>query len=75
MAQIKVFYEPKMELLTVFWQSPRKNQICSELDDGIILIKDADTNEAIGIELLSYHHWDDRLGASQLGAEYKCLGE
>ena len=60
MAQIKVFYEPKMELLTVFWQSPRKNQICSELDDGIILIKDADTNEAIGIELLSYHHWDDR---------------
>ena len=43
MAQIKVLYEPKMELLTVFWQSPRKNQICSELDDGIILIKDADT--------------------------------
>ena len=60
MAQIKVFYEPKMELLTVFWQSPRKNQICSELDDGIILIKDAETNEAIGIELLSYHPNDDR---------------
>lgn len=54
MAQIKIFYEPKMELLTVFWQAPRKNQICSELDDGIVLIKDADTDEAIGIELLSY---------------------
>ena len=62
MAQIKVFYEPKMELLTVFWQSPRKNQICSELDDGIILIKDADTNEAIGIELLSYSLPSVRLG-------------
>jgi hypothetical protein len=60
MAQIKVFYEPKMELLTVFWQAPRKNQICSELDDGIVLIKDADTDEAIGIELLSYHPNDDR---------------
>ena len=61
MAQIKVFYEPKMELLTVFWQAPRKNQICSELGNGIVLIKDADTDEAIGIELLSYHPKDDRL--------------
>jgi hypothetical protein len=60
MAQIKVFYEPKMELLTVFWQTPRKNQICSELNDGIILIKDADTDEVIGVELLSYHPQDDR---------------
>jgi hypothetical protein len=60
MVQIKVFYEPKMELLTVFWQAPRKNQICSELNDGIILIKDADTDEVIGVELLSYHPQDDR---------------
>ena len=60
MAQIKVFYEPKMDLLTVFWQTPRKNQICSELNDGIILIKDADTDEVIGVELLSYHPQDDR---------------
>jgi hypothetical protein len=49
-----------MELLTVFWQTPRKNQICSELNDGIILIKDADTDEVIGVELLSYHPQDDR---------------
>ena len=60
MAQIKVFYEPQMELLTVFWQAPRKNQICSELGDGIILIKDADTDEVIGIELLAYRPNDDR---------------
>ena len=26
MAQIKVFYEPETELLTVFWQPPRKEQ-------------------------------------------------
>ena len=31
MAQIKVYYEPEMELLTVFWQAPRKNRICTEL--------------------------------------------
>ncbi len=28
MAQVKVFYEPEMELLTVFWQPPRK-ELCS----------------------------------------------
>jgi hypothetical protein len=38
MAQVKVFYEPEMELLTVFWQSPRPNQLCTELGDGVILI-------------------------------------
>jgi hypothetical protein len=60
MAQVKVFYEPEMELLTIFWQTPRKNQICTELGDGIILIKDAANGEAIGLELLSYHPGDLR---------------
>lgn len=60
MAQVKVFYEPKMELLTVFWQQPRKNQICTELDNGVILIQDADSGETIGLELLSYRPDDKR---------------
>jgi hypothetical protein len=54
MAQIKVYYEPETKLLTVFWQTPRKNQICTELDNGVILIKDSITNELIGVEILSY---------------------
>ena len=60
MAQIKVFYEPETELLTVFWQSPRKEQISTELGDGVILIKGATTDEPIGVEILSYHPGDDR---------------
>lgn len=60
MAQIKVFYEPEMELLTVFWQPPRTNQICTKLGDGVILIKDANTSEPLGLELLSYHPGDSR---------------
>ena len=50
-----------MEILTIFWQEPRKNQICTELGDGVILIKDSDTDEPIGMELLSYHPGDNRL--------------
>ncbi|MGJ3253430.1 MAG: hypothetical protein ACFE0J_20185 [Elainellaceae cyanobacterium] len=60
MAQIKVFYEPETELLTVFWQPPRKEQIGTELRDGVILIKDSTTGEPIGLEILSYHPGDNR---------------
>jgi len=54
MTQIKIYYEPETKLLSIFWQSPRKNQICTELDNGVILIKDSITNDPIGIEILSY---------------------
>lgn len=60
MAQVNVYYEPETEVLTVFWQSPRKNQICTELDNGLILIQDETTGEAIGLEILSYRPGDTR---------------
>ena len=63
MAQIKVYYEPEMELLTVFWQAPRQNQICTELGDGVILMKDETTGQPIGVELLSYQPGDARFDA------------
>ena len=63
MAQIKVFYEPETELLSVFWQVPRKNQIGTELGDGVILIKDGANGEPIGLEVLSYRPGDDRFDA------------
>ena len=60
MAQIKVYYEPDLELRTVFWQAPRPDQICTELDDGVVLIKDARTGKPLGVELLSYKPGDAR---------------
>ncbi len=63
MAQIKVFYEPETELLSVFWQVPRRNQIGTELGDGVILIKDGVSGEPIGLEVLSYRPGDNRFDA------------
>jgi len=37
-----------------------KNQIITKLGDGIILFKDEDTGEPIGMELLSYLPSDNR---------------
>ena len=61
MAHVKIFYEPEKELLTVFWQEPRAEQLGTELDDGIVLIKDERTGEPIGLELLSYRPGDARV--------------
>ena len=63
MAQVRVFYEPERELLTVFWQEPRQRQMCTELDDGVVLIKDEDTGEPIGLELLSHRPGDARFNS------------
>ena len=60
MAKVSVYYETERELLTVFWQEPRKAQLCTELDDGVVLIKDQNTGEPIGLELLSYRPGDAR---------------
>ncbi len=61
MAQIKVSYEPTTELLSIFWQTPRKNQLATELGDDIILFKDSETGEPIGMEILSYRPGDNRI--------------
>lgn len=42
-----IAYEPEMELLTIFWQPPHKNQMATELGDGVILIKNETTGEPI----------------------------
>ena len=60
MAQVTIFYEPETQLLTVFWQPPRKVQISTELGDGVILIKDETTGEPIGVEILPYHPGNNR---------------
>lgn len=61
MAEVKVYYEPETDLLTIFWDTPRKNQICTETDDGIILIKDGLSLIPIGIEILSFKPGDKRI--------------
>lgn len=63
MGKVQVHYEPGRELLTIFWQEPRSAQVCTELDDGVVLIRDETTGMPIGIELLSYRPDDGRLSS------------
>lgn len=54
MAHIRVIHDAKGETLTIYWAEPRIDQVCEEIGEGVILIKDARTREVIGVEQLYY---------------------
>ncbi len=55
MATVRVIHDVVGETLTVYWAEPRSSQICEETGEGVILIKDTQTQEVIGFERLYYH--------------------
>ena len=52
MAHIRVIQDPIGETLTVYWAEPSAEQVGEETGEGVILIKDARTQEVIGVERL-----------------------
>jgi len=52
MAHIRVIHDPVGETLTVYWKEPSTDQVCEETGEGVILIKDRQTQEVIGFERL-----------------------
>jgi len=53
MAYIKVIHDPVGEILTVYWDDPEHEEICEEVGQGLILIKDGQ-GEVIGFERLYF---------------------
>lgn len=50
---IKVIDDAVGQTLTVWWDDPRKEHICTETPEEVVLMKDA-AGRVIGIELLHY---------------------
>ncbi len=53
MAKIKVLHDLKGETLTIYFGDPSVEQVCTEVGDGVILIKN-ESNEIIGFEKLYF---------------------
>jgi hypothetical protein len=53
MAHITVIHDPVGETLTVYWEDPEQEEICEEVGQGIILIKNRH-GEVIGFERLYF---------------------
>ena len=61
MAQVKVFYDPNGNTLTVWFGVPKKEYVCEETAEEVVLMKDAN-DRVIGFELLHYRPADTKLG-------------
>lgn len=53
MAQIKVYYDPVGNTLTVWFGEPQDEYVCEETGDEVILMKDR-TGRVIGFEKLNF---------------------
>ncbi len=54
MAHIRVIHDPVGETLTVYWKEPSTDQVCEETGEGVILIKNRESQEVIAFERLYY---------------------
>lgn len=53
MAQVKVYYDPVGNTLTVWFGEPQDEYVCEETGDEVILMKDR-TGRVIGFEKLNF---------------------
>lgn len=53
MAQVKVYYDPAGNTLTVWFGNPQDEYICEETGDEVVLMKDK-TGQVIGFEKLNF---------------------
>jgi len=53
MAQIKVYYDPRGNTLTVWFGNPQDEAVAEETGDEVLLMKDKNGN-VIGFEKLNY---------------------
>jgi uncharacterized protein YuzE len=53
MAKLRVYYDREGNTLSVWFDDPKKEAICEEADDDMLLVKDND-GRVIGFERLNY---------------------
>ena len=53
MAQVKVFYDPEGNTLTVWFGNPDDESVCEETGEEVILMKDK-SGKVIGFEKLNF---------------------
>jgi uncharacterized protein YuzE len=53
MENLRVYYDRKGNTLSVWFDDPKKESVCEETDDDVVLVKDAE-GRVIGFERLNY---------------------
>lgn len=53
MNAVRVYYDRKRNTLTVWFTDPKKEHVCEEADDDVVLVKDR-RGQVIGFERLNF---------------------
>ena len=69
MAHVKVYYDRQGNSLTVWLDDPKKEEVCEETGDGVILMKDR-TGRVIGFEKLDFL----AKGENPLEVDFEAIG-
>ncbi len=53
MKKLRVYYDRQGNTLSIWFGDPKKESVCEETDDDVVLVKDSD-GRVIGFERLNY---------------------
>ena len=69
MEKLTVYYDREGNTLSVWFDDPKKEQVCEEADDDVILVKDKD-GRVIGFERLNYLSAAHREAGASIPVEF-----
>jgi uncharacterized protein YuzE len=72
--KVRVYYDRTGNTLCVWFDDPRKEHVCEEIEEDVALMKDKD-GEVIGFERLNYLSRKQREKGTTVPVEVQVLGE
>jgi uncharacterized protein YuzE len=70
--KVRVYYDRTGNTLSVWFDDPKKEHICEEIDDDMVLMKD-ESGRVIGFERLNYLSREQRSAGAGIPVEVQML--
>jgi uncharacterized protein YuzE len=72
MERVRIIYDRTGNTLTVWFDDPKKEHVCEEIDDDVVLMKDRE-GRVIGMERLNYLSKRQRDGGGNVPVEVQMM--
>ena len=69
MEKLRVYYDREGNTLSVWFDDPKKESVCEETDDDVVLVKDSE-GRVIGFERLNYLSAKQRKSGVNIPVEF-----
>jgi len=72
MEKLRVYYDREGNTLSVWFDDPKRESVCEETDDDVVLVKDSD-GRVIGFERLNYLSAKQRKAGVNIPVEFQMV--